>query len=196
MKQFLKVLYTIPLFILLINSSCSNNQFPDHPEKLVSAFIEGFNTRNFEMISEVTADSFQIIDIDYVACNGKEDLHLQFKKDSVFKPKYQLIDYKTDKTLFIAKISKSSDRIEFLQDTAITNRVIFLFEKNQIKKMKIIDYTYVDFTKWKPRKDSLNLWLKENYPELEDYTNQKTLENSIKYNEAIQLWNKAQKNKE
>ena len=148
------------------------------------------------MISEVTADSFQIIDIDYVACNGKEDLHLQFKKDSVFKPKYQLIDYKTDKTLFIAKISKSSDRIEFLQDTAITNRVIFLFEKNQIKKMKIIDYTYVDFTKWKPRKDSLNLWLKENYPELEDYTNQKTLENSIKYNEAIQLWNKAQKNKE
>jgi len=126
---------------------------------------------------------------DEVWARDKEQLYHHFKNDSIFKSEYKLIDFKSDRNEVEVWIAKTDKRLEFLLETTLLSRYRFTFNDKTISKITTVDDDETDFDKWTARKDSLTSWINKNHPELSSFENDKTVEGSINYLNAIELYN-------
>jgi hypothetical protein len=174
--------------LMIIQTSCSSKQRTDSQEQIIKYYYNGLSTGNFKLISKCISDSILIIEKGYILTNNRNDYYQHIQWDSVFKPKYNLIDLKKDSDFYVAIVSKICKRIEFLQDTVITFKEKIEFKNNQIDKMQLLDYLLLDFEKWQQRTESLIAWIDKNHPEISGFNTDMTLKGAQNYLKAVDLY--------
>ena len=180
-----KILIVVGLIILTI--SCTSSQSCSH-ERIINDYFNGLNSGDFNFISTCVADSIMTTEMDFVLTRNLQDLYKQFQWDSVFRPNYSLISLKQDSFGYIATISKTCKRIEFLQDSAMIYDTRIIFKNDKIVKIATIDYKFMDLEKWIPRRDSLSTWVDRNHPEIKGFVNDMTPFGAQNYLKAIDLF--------
>ena len=173
---------------MTIPISCNTKQQTNSQEQLIKDYYNGLTTGDFKLISKCISDSILIIEKSYVLTNNRNDYYRHTQWDSVFKPKYNLIDLKKDSDSYVALVSKICKRIEFLQDTVITFKEKLEIKNNQIVKMQLLDYILLDFEKWQQRTESLIAWIDNNHPELSGFNTDLTLKGAQNYLKAVDLY--------
>jgi hypothetical protein len=157
-------LKSFPIFILLtivsISYSCSSGSTQLSDKQIVIDYFAGLNSNDFNGIKEYLSDSIVTLEGDYVVNQSIDDYYTNFQWDSVFTPRYQLVDLQQTENRFIATVNKSCKRINFLHDTPISYKVEVSLDSGKIFKMQTNNYLVFDFEKWQTRRDSLTKWLK------------------------------------
>ncbi|MFA5649046.1 MAG: hypothetical protein WC951_12160 [Bacteroidales bacterium] len=180
------------LFILFglitILLSCNLNQKNREREELVRDYYNGFNTGDYGLISNTVCDSIKITEKEYILTRTRNELQRQFQWDSVFSPKYSLVDLKIKGNSAEVTISKICKRIAFLQDSALVYNVLIDFDGDKISEIQTTEYVFLDFLKWRPRRDNLTNWINENHPELAGFVSTQSVEGAQNYLIAIDLY--------
>lgn len=181
-KFILIVLGLVPMLF-----SCNSKQKDMAHEQLVRDYFHGFNTGDYNLISNSISDSIKITEKEYVIVHARNDFHRHFQWDSVFAPKYNIIDLKVDGDCAIGTVSKTCKRIEFLQDSALVSNVSIYFSDNKISEIQTTEYVFLDYLKWQPRRDNLTSWIDENHPELSGFVSDISIKGAQNYLKAIAL---------
>lgn len=176
--------------IVCITFSCNYNNSIKSGEQIINEYYSGLNSNDFHQIKQYISDSILITEGDFIVTKNIEDYYVQLQWDSVFSPKYELIDLQSKENRFTATVNKSCKRIEFLQDTLITLAVDIYVNNGKISKFQTIDYLVFDFEKWQSRRDSLNEWIEKYHPELSGCITNMTPMGAVDYLKAIELYSR------
>ncbi|MBN2396247.1 MAG: hypothetical protein JXC36_07285 [Candidatus Atribacteria bacterium] len=183
-----KYAWILIIGLIVIFISCHPRQINLTNEQIVANYYKGLNDGDFSLIINLVSDSIQTTEKEYIITRSRKELYQQFKWDSVFNPKYELIDLKADSNSIEATVSKTCKRIEFLQDTSLIIKVMIDLKNGQMTKIQIIDYVYINFAKWQPRRDSLVVWIDKKHPELSGFLNDFTIKGAENYLKAIEFY--------
>jgi hypothetical protein len=176
---------TIQVVLILFCSSCNNNLKTKTEVDIVKEYYNSVNVLNFTGILKIVDDSIIRTEGDFLLSAGKTDLYRMFQWDSVFGPKYKIIELSQDSSLVSVMFSKTCKRIEFLHDTVTVCRSLFAFDKGKISSINTTEYILFDFKKWQSRRDTLVEWIDKNHPELNGFVFDQTKEGAENYLKAI-----------
>lgn len=187
MTQRINILRII-LGLIFMLISCDSIQKKLTYEQMVENYFFGLNTGDFNLFSNCISDSVLTTEMECVLTQNRNQFYQQFQWDSVFRPKYKLTDLRRNDDSVKAIVSKKCKRIEFLQDSALTYKILIVFKEKQIKSIQITEYVFMDFAKWQPRRDTLLAWIDKKHPELSGFSNDLTLKGAQNYMKAIDLY--------
>ncbi|MBX2840283.1 MAG: hypothetical protein KTR26_00825 [Flammeovirgaceae bacterium] len=168
--------------------SCQEHQEELTSKQIVEAYFVALNNYNFEEISAYTSDNILRTEGEYVVTKNKVDLQRIFQWDSVFVPKYEILEIEEKDQAIVATISKNCKRITFLHDTPMVYKTIIEVTDHKITKMKTDEYIEFDDAKWQKRRDMLVKWIDENHPELNGFIHDQTIVGAQNYLKAIALY--------
>ncbi len=174
--------------LFLVMLSCSSGPKEVSSEQIIQEYLSGLNDSGFGSVSEYVSDSVRVSEFAFPVARSKKDLQRIFQWDSVFAPRYELIDTEEIEGKLVGTISKECQRIRFLNDTAIVYRVVFEFSGNRISHMQTIEYLAFDMKKWTSRRDSLVSWIETRHPELKGFHQNQTEKGARDYLRAIELY--------
>ena len=111
--------WSVFLIISILLSSCLVEGEKARQEKLVKDYFTALNNDDFETALNIVNDSILISEGDFVLAKSKSELLVHFRWDSVFKPRYKVLELATVDKNMEAVIAKTCQRIRFLHDSAI-----------------------------------------------------------------------------
>ena len=88
----------------------------------------------------------------------------------------------------VASVTMNSMRNEFLKNNNMTCEYKISFNSGKISKIEELECINVDWNIWQKERDSLTSWIKKNHPELDGFINDMTMNGSINYLMAIELY--------
>ncbi len=160
-------------------------------KEIIKSFYKGLNTGEFSRVADCVTESITLSEKQFIIAQSSDDLYRMFQWDSVFQPDFTIKEINQSDTGTFVIVSKICKRIAYLQDSALIYKVKVEFDENKISSMKTIDYLSVNFGVWKPRRDTLSMWISENHPELDGFVRDMTPTGAQKYLEAIELYESA-----
>ncbi|MBF8149421.1 hypothetical protein ITJ86_05905 [Winogradskyella sp. F6397] len=178
--------YTLYLFIFTLCVSCSEKQPTEF--ELVTEYFVGFKTSNYEQIKNVISDTLTTISGDYTTVFTPETYYQQFQWDSVFRPEYKLISTEQNNNKFIATISISCSKFEFLKNNPMICRRKFQFQSGKITNIEELDCSNVNWNIWAKEVETLVRWIENNHPELDGFVHDLSLKGAQNYLKAIELY--------
>lgn len=181
----------IILFICVFSfSSCSRKNYNT---QLVQNYYNQLNQSNYLELSEFIGDSITISEGNYNTDYSKNDYYTFFQWDSVFSPKYEILEIKEFDQKVEVSVSKICTRIKFLNQKPIISREIIEIKSQKISKIKNIEMDS-DFKLWNSKKNEMVPWIKKNHPELDGFIYDQTKTGAQNYVKAMVLY-KELKNK-
>jgi hypothetical protein len=186
----IRILIFLFAIVCLIQFGCKSSSASLTSEKIVNDYINGLNESNFEHFESFISDSLTTMEGGFVLTENSKDYYIHFQWDSVFSPKYNIINSKkiSDNSVEVT-LSKTCKRIKYLHDTATIYKVRFDFANNHIIKIDNFELVYFDTLKWSSRRDALVAWIKIHYPDLDGFVYDQTLIGAQNYLKAIELYN-------
>jgi len=154
----------------------------------IKKYYEGFKSSDFNQIKGVIADSLTITEGDYVMEFDQQSYYGQFKWDSIFQPKYNVISIENHNDQFIATVSVESLRFKFLQNNPLTCEHRFQFASGKIIQIENLECKDANWEVWQQERDSLVNWVKDNHPELDGFVHDLSMKGAKKYLKAIELY--------
>ena len=188
MKKFYLAFLVMTCFCVGI-ISCNMNQSASS-EMIISEYFSGYNMRNFDMISTYVSDSILISEMDHVVSSDRQELYTHFQWDSVFIPKYKIIDLVSNEDTVFVTASKICKRIKYLHDKPTVYKANFIIDHQQIVKVQTTEFLEFDYKIWEARRDSLVAWIDDNHNALSGFQYDLTLQGAHNYLEAIDLYNR------
>ena len=185
-KSLIKIFLITCMF--MIGISCNQKNIELSHKDIVVEYIKGLNESDFSSFSDFLNDSIVSMEGDITISKTKTDLYTIFQWDSVFSPEYRLIDTIENPNNIEVIISKECHRIRFLHDSSTIYRSIFEFEDNKISKITTVENIIFDTSKWQVRRDSLVNWIDSNYPELQGFIYNQTIQGANDYIKAIHYY--------
>ncbi len=170
------------LFLILISSCYS-------PEETVVDFYDALNNVDGKNVKQLTSEKIQIIIEGKVVCRNQEELYNGFQCDSVLGARYEILEILMQDSLVEVTLSKSSQKLQFLHDTAIVYKAKIKLTDNRIAEIEVYDYLLLEFKKVYARQDSLVSWINKNHPELSGFESGESIKNAQNYLKAIELFN-------
>ena len=146
--------------------------------------------RNFDRISTCVSDSILISEMDHVVSSDRQELYIHFQWDSVFTPKYKIIDLISNEDTVVVTASKICQRIKYLHDKPTVYKANFVIDHQQIVKVETTEFIEFDYKIWEARRDSLAAWIDDNHNTLSGFQYDLTLQGAHNYLEAIDLYNR------
>ena len=178
------------IFIIALIYSCNYSSDKLTTDKIINTYFGGLNESNFKQIESCISDSLVTMEGGFVLTESSKSYFVHFQWDSVFSPKYDIINSNkiSDNSIEVT-LSKTCKRIKYLHDTASIYKARFDFANNHIIKIDNFELVYFDTLKWSSRRDTLVAWIKINYPDLDGFVYDQTLIGAQNYLKAIELYN-------
>ncbi|WP_299219465.1 hypothetical protein [uncultured Aquimarina sp.] len=164
--------------------SCSRK---NHNTQLVQNYYNQLNQSNYLELSKLIGDSITISEGDYNMNYSKDDYYKHFQWDSVFSPKYELLEVKEIDKKVVIRVSKICTRIKFLNEKTIISKEVIEIKNQKISKIKNIEMDS-DFKLWNSKKSEMVTWIKKNHPELDGFMYDQTKTGAQNYLKAMALF--------
>ncbi len=183
----------ISLLLAIGFISCKNSKKEINRVDIVKQYFNSLNSSDLSRISNQFSDSLKTIEGKHKNIYFNNDYLEILKWDSVFQPRYKILEIKEYKNGNVeAKISKMDRRITFLHEKSFLTNQIFSFQKDKITSIET-DYLNFDYTTWGENKNALLDWIEKNHPELNGFVNDMTKNGGVKFLKAIELYNSKDK---
>ncbi|MBO0330036.1 hypothetical protein [[Muricauda] lutisoli] len=176
------------LSLLYLISSCSGENLEKAEQ--IKIYYGGFKNSDYNQIMRVISDSLTLTEGDYLMNFDRESYYEQFKWDSVFQPKYELILVENHNGQFTATVAVESLRYKFLKNNPLTCELRFSFKSGKITKIENLDCKDANWAMWQKERDSLVNWIKGNHPELDGFVHDLSMVGAQNYLKAISLYKK------
>ncbi|WP_299432577.1 hypothetical protein [uncultured Aquimarina sp.] len=184
----IKVKIFISLIILSLCvfsfSSCSRK---NNTTQLVQNYYNQLNQSNYLELSKLIGDSITISEGDYNMNYSNDDYYKHFQWDSVFSPKYEILELKEIDNKVAIKVSKICTRIKFLNERPIISKEVIEIKNQKVSKIKNIEMDS-DFKLWNSTKNEMVTWIKKNHPELDGFIYDQTKTGAQNYLKAMALY--------
>lgn len=177
------------LFIILCISCQSPQVEKKSSEQIVKNYFDQLNAADFKTIETSFADNVQWTEMDKTVANSKGGMYNLFQFDSVLNAHYEVLNMKKVNESVEVTVSKTCDRIDFLQDSIIVFKSVFDINDQLITKIHTKEYVLLDTDKWAVRLDTLNTWIDALHPELSGFVYSQTKTSAEKYLKAMNLFN-------
>lgn len=177
----------VTLTLIVLFSGCVDKSKTN--VDIVRDYYRGLNQQDFKLVSSRLANNVLTKEIDYIVSENLDEIYVIFQWDSVFNPIYKIINLEriSDDTIS-AVISRFCKRVNFLQDTSLTYKTIFIFEDNEIVQIETVDFIFLNYDTWGSRRDSLVSWISESHKDLDGFIYDLTPSGAVKYIKAIELY--------
>lgn len=173
----------LSLFLLLVGCNQKLTR-----QETVKEYYNAFDSANYNEIKELINDSIAIASGDYVTPYDHESFYEFIKWDSIFKSSYEIIELKEKNDHVFVTVAQHNLRNEFLKNNPLVFQVKISFDSGKISKLEELEYIDVNWSVWNKEKDSLVSWIKDNHTELDGFVNDMTMNGSMNYLKAIELY--------
>jgi len=124
------IILSIGVFLL---SNCARK---NSSTQLVENYYHKLNQSNYLALSEFIGDSITISEGDYDMKYSKDDYYTFFQWDSVFSPKYKVLEIKEIDNKLAVSVSKTCTRIQFLNQKPIISKEIIDLDQKQSSRIR------------------------------------------------------------
>ena len=179
------------LSLLIIGMlSCKNPKKEISKLETAKNYYKVLDNSNIPVIATLISDSLLTKETEY---NYEQTFSLQeytqwLKWDSVFNPKYEILEIEQENGIVKAKISKIDKRIAFLHKKPIVTNQTIRFKNDRISSIETTKYIYFNDTIFVRNRDELVNWINKNHPELNGFIYDQTKKGAIKYLKAMELY--------
>ena len=177
----------LSMLMTLAFSSCINSEKEIDKLEIAKQFYYNLDNSDHSGIKVILTDSIITKDGDYEQIFSLKEYAEWMKWDSVFGPKYDILQIEQDNGNVKAKISKMDKRIIFLHEGPIITNEIIQFYENKIISVERKNVTF-NATTFLKNREGLLTWIDENHPELNGFLHDQTVTGGKKYLRAIELY--------
>ena len=167
--------------------SCENREKEIDRVEIAKQYFKALDNSDYSKMAEWFADSLTKIEGAYKQTYSKGDYLELLKWDSVFDPKYDILEIEEVEGIVKAKILKMDKRISFLHEEPFLTNQTLIFKNDKIISVEI---EYVDFKEatWERNRNGLLSWIDKNHPELNGFIYDQTEVGGMKFLKAIDLY--------
>lgn len=181
-KKSVLILLILPFFF-----SCSKSK-PTNVE-VVQNYYKALNQSDFDKVLSLFADSIRTEEMGYVSVMSNDDYYSWLTWDSVFHPKYKILDIHDHTDGVHVTISKKCQRTMFLNgEPTISNEVVNIKE-GKIVSTEITGYVVFNLEEWNRKKEEVVSWVAIHHPELNGFIHDQTKVGGLNYLKVIALYN-------
>lgn len=179
---------TIFIFCAIAAISCGQKHRGIDKVKLAGNYYGALNASDYHQVTGLFLDSIRFNEMDHTRTYAKEDYRALFQWDSVFRPKYTILDVKEVDGDLHLRVSKEGRRIRFLQHRPFITKEVMKFKNGAIYSVDIVDYVDFNDSLWVRNRENLVSWIRENHPELDGFINDQTKTGALKFQKAMALY--------
>lgn len=180
------------IFIVSVLTSCNSKIQESEEKKLIKAYYASLNNFELEAIADYFYDSVRMRENDYLYLASKDSFYLKLQWDSVFRPKYGVLEIEEVDNDLIVEVSKSDPRILFLNEEPTVYRERFTFKNGLIYSSETREFVVFNWDLWDENRSKLVNWIKANHPELDGFLYDQTKQGAINYLKALKLYSARQ----
>jgi len=170
--------------------SCKTTDKKIDKLEIAKKFYKALDNSDGTIIKKILTDSLLTKETDYdykQTFSKKEYIENWLKWDSVFRPKYKILEIEQENEIVKAKISKIDKRIKLLHEKPTVWNSIIRFDGDKIISIERTNETFNDKI-WERNRTKLLNWIDGNHPELKGFLNGQTESTGIKYLKVIELY--------
>ena len=175
------------LFYVLALSLCSCNTKLSNEEVVIN-YYSSLNEGNFDQVRKYIADSLYFTEGDQTVKLSRDTYYDYFQWDSVFQPRYKVLNIKSVDDLVEIRLEAKSDRLKFLENNPLVTEQQIHLSDQKILKIDYTNYGDVDWNRWSAKRDSLISWMKVHHPEHPEFIYNLTKTGAEDYIKAIALF--------
>lgn len=176
------------IFIASTLLSCNTKDQGERERALIKQYYAALNNFELEAIADYFYDSVRMRENDYLYLASKDSFYIKLQWDSVFRPKYSVLEIEAIDKDLIVKVSKSDPRILFLNEEPTIYRERFTFKDGLIYSSETREFIVFNWDLWDENRSKLVNWIKENHPELDGFLHDQTKQGATNYLEALMLY--------
>ena len=176
------------ILCIAVAISCGQKNRESDKIQIAEDYIDALNASDYNQVVGLFLDSIRFNEMDYIRTYAKEDYRTLFQWDSVFGPKYKILDLREDGENLHLKVSKECDRILFLQDSPFITHEIMKIKQGAIQSIDIVEYVDFNDSLWASNRENLVSWIDKNHPELNGFIYDQTKEGALKFQKAMELY--------
>lgn len=155
---------------------------------LVREYYQALNNSDYVKVIGFFQDSIRFNEMSYKRTFSKSEYHQLFAWDSVFHPKYEILELEEKGDELHLLVSKECERINFLHEGPFFTNEVFKIEGDAIHQIDVVEYVDFKDSLWAAKRENLVSWIAEHYPELDGFIHDQTKEGGIKFKKAIDLF--------
>lgn len=178
----------LSVFAMYLLVACDFNKKEIDKEAIVKAYIDGLNTSNYDQVVGLFLDSVRFNEMDYRRTFSKQGYRDLFQWDSVFRPKYAILEIKGKDNELHLKVSKKCDRILFLQNKPFVTHEVMKIEEGKIQSIDVVEYLDFNDDLWVRNREQLVNWVSEHHPELDGFIYDQTKVGAQNFTKAMELY--------
>ncbi len=173
---------------ITIAISCGPKNKEIDKVRIAENYISALNTSDYHQLAGLFRDSIRFNEMDYIRTFTKEDYHALFQWDSIFNPKYRILEVREEGDTLYLKMSKECDRILFLLEEPFITQEIMTIKENAIHSIDIVEYVDFDDGLWSRNRENLVSWIDIHHPELSGFIYDQTKEGALKFRKAMEFY--------
>ena len=179
---------TVLIFCIAMAISCGQKSKKIDRVQIAEDYIDALNASDYNQVVGLFLDSIRFNEMDYIRTYTKEDYRTLFQWDSVFGPKYKILDLREDGDNLHLKVSKVCDRILFLQNSPFITHEIMKIKHGAIQRIDIVEYIDFNDSLWAANRENLVSWINKHHPELNGFIYDQTKEGALKFQKAMKFY--------
>ncbi|WP_159075822.1 hypothetical protein [Muricauda brasiliensis] len=155
---------------------------------MVREYYQALNNSDYAKVIGFFQDSIRFNEMSYKRTFSKLEYRHLFEWDSVFHPKYEILELEEKGDELHLLVSKECERINFLHEGPFFTNEVFKIEGDAIHQIDVVEYVDFNDSLWTAKRESLVSWISEHHPELDGFIYDQTKEGAIKFKKAIDVF--------
>jgi hypothetical protein len=176
------------IFCLVVAVSCIQHNKEVDKVKIAEDYISALDNSDYNKVADMFLDSIRFNEMEYIRTFTRESYRDLIQWDSVFQPTYKILEMKEVGEELHLKVSKTCDRIMFLQGEPFISREVIKFKEGAIYSVDVVEYVDFNDSLWSANRENLVLWIDEHHPELNGFIYDQTKKGAVNYLKAMDLY--------
>ncbi|MCB0372268.1 MAG: hypothetical protein KDD31_04565 [Muricauda sp.] len=176
------------IFCLVVAVSCIHRSEKIDKTKIAEDYISALDNSDYNKVADMFLDSIRFNEMEYIRTFTREGYRDLIQWDSVFQPSYKVLEMKEAGEELHLKVSKTCDRIMFLQGEPFISREVIKFKEGAIYSVDVVEYVDFNDSLWSANRENLVLWIDEHHPELNGFIYDQTKKGAVNYLKAMDLY--------